>query len=448
MSFEFKQPVVEKKEALDDKWFDRFSACGSFEENEYLGGEKGARENQKKDFILGVCENPTLDYPDLEKINVDQKEQDLLELKKDILEQEDNETIKQVYRWKINAKIAELRMLKETKSGNNRRFLRYSEFIYGKPEKEIFDYTMNQIKKVIDNKIKDPNESLQIAAQRLSDELGSYIQDETGSLAELKYSMKKSSESGNFAKTEYGAEEIKIAFEQALEKYKLSGWEILIDNAHSAISVRQANKTVYIPSDRKMNEKKLTALIEHEIGTHVLRRENGERSKLKLLGLGLDRYLKGEEGIATYEEQKIAGANEFAGFEGHLAISLALGMDGKKRNFREVYEILKDYYFINSKKEESEAIAYAENTAWSRCVRTFRGTTCDTPGFCLTRDIVYREGNVGVWNVIKNNPEEVKRFSVGKYDPSNPRHIWILEQLGISDSDLEDLDAPAEILKS
>ena len=186
---------------------------------------------------------------------------------------------------------------------------------------------------------------------------------------------------------------------------------------------------------------RLKALIEHEIGTHVARREKGERTKLKLLGLGLDRYLKGEEGIATYQEQKIEGANDFSGFDGHFAISLASGIDGKKRNFREVFDILKNYYFIKSKKQTTEgAWESAENSAWSRCIRTFRGTSCQTPGACFTRDIAYREGNIGVWNVIKNNPEEIKRFSVGKYDPGNPRHIWILEQLNITDEDLNKLE--------
>ena len=154
----------------------------------------------------------------------------------------------------------------------------------------------------------------------------------------------------------------------------------------------------------------------------------------------MDRYLKGEEGIATYEEQKIEGTNNFSGFDGHFAISLALGVDGKNRSFREVFEILKDFYFIRSKKEKKEALKSAEESAWNRCVRTFRGTTCKTPGACLTRDIVYREGNIGVWNVIRNNPEEEKRFSVGKYDPSNSRHIWILEQLRITEDDLKNLE--------
>lgn len=29
---------------------------------------------------------------------------------------------------------------------------------------------------------------------------------------------------------------------------------------------------------------------------------------------------------------------------------------------------------------------------------------------------------------------------IGKYDPGNSRHIWIIEQLGISENDLESLE--------
>ncbi len=441
MSFEFKQSMPNKeKEALDDKWYERFSGCGSFEDYEYLGGEKTNRENQKNEFIQGKCKNPTLDYPDLEKMNIAQREQDLLQLKREILDQEGNKTVRQVYRWKINEKIAELRMLKETRNGNDGRFLRYSKFIYGKPKKEIFDYTIGQIKMIISSKINDPNENIRIAAQRLSEELEGIVHTEKPEITELKGFMRENIKSKNFADIEYNTDEIKSAFEQALEKYKLSGWNVIVTGKGAAVSVSQENKNVKVPLNRKMKECNLFALIEHEIGTHVLRRENGERTKLKILGLGLDRYLKGEEGIATFKEQEISEATDFAGLAGHLAIALAMGIDGKKRDFREVYEILKDYYFINSKKEESDARAYAENTAWNRCVRTFRGTTCNSPGVCLTRDIVYREGNIGVWDVVKNNPEEVKRFTVGKYDPSNLRHLWVLEQLAITDNDLEELE--------
>ncbi len=61
-------------------------------------------------------------------------------------------------------------------------------------------------------------------------------------------------------------------------------------------------------------------------------------------------------------------------------------------------------------------------------------------GVCLTKDIIYRQGNIAVCQLLGKNPEELLRFSVEKYDPANPRHIWILDQLGITEKDLDHLN--------
>lgn len=430
----------ENQEALDDKWYDQFGKVGAFQDYEYLTGDKKYREDQKSKFLEGEIENPVLDYPDLEKFDFTEKEQELLELKKDILENEKNEVVKQLYRWKINEKLAQVRMLRNTKEGNDRKFNRYSKFIYGKPEKEIYLYTLTQIEEVVEKKLSDPDEDIRAAAERIKKQVLGLDKKETRDTilrpTEVPVMVEQKDQK------EYSGEEIKKAFEEALKRYEIQGWKVILDTEgkYKAINVGQESKEVRIPEDRKLKLTQLTALIDHEIGTHVARREKGERTKLRLLGLGLDRYLKGEEGIATFREQKVEGMKDFAGFDGHLAISLAMGLDGKKHDFRQVFEILKDYFFIISKKEKSEALKNSQENAWSRCVRTFRGTTCKTEGACLSRDIVYREGNIGVWNIVKNNPQEMKRFSVGKYDPSNPRHIWILDQLGISEDDLEELE--------
>ena len=159
--------------------------------------------------------------------------------------------------------------------------------------------------------------------------------------------------------------------------------------------------------------------------------------------MGLDRYEKGEEGVATMREQVLdEKIEDFAGLEGHLAIGLATGVDGKPRDFRAVYEIMEKYFYfkaLSSGKEPEQALKSAQTIAWNRAVRTFRGTDCQTKGICFTKDIVYREGNIGVWEVVKENPKEMVRFSIGKYDPANERHIWILDQLGISEEDLKEL---------
>ncbi len=79
------------------------------------------------------------------------------------------------------------------------------------------------------------------------------------------------------------------------------------------------------------------------------RRLNGERSKLQLLGLGLDRYEKGEEGIATMREGVLDNEmGDSVGMVSHLAISLAYGLDGVPRNFREVYEIMEKYLYLRA----------------------------------------------------------------------------------------------------
>ena len=69
-----------------------------------------------------------------------------------------------------------------------------------------------------------------------------------------------------------------------------------------------------------------------------------------------------------------------------------------------------------------------------------RSTDCKTPGTVFTKDIVYREGNIGVWELIRTSPNEMKRFNVGKFDPTNPRHLWILTELGITENDLKGLE--------
>jgi hypothetical protein len=39
-----------------------------------------------------------------------------------------------------------------------------------------------------------------------------------------------------------------------------------------------------------------------------------------------------------------------------------------------------------------------------------------------------------------NNSPEQRRFMIGKYDPANARHIWVLDQLNITEEDFDDLE--------
>ena len=90
------------------------------------------------------------------------------------------------------------------------------------------------------------------------------------------------------------AEQILELFEQAIATLQLTDWKVVTDENRRTVSASQEQKTVYLPKDISRTKQKVESLIAHELGTHAQRREHGERSKLRLLGLGLDRYVKGE----------------------------------------------------------------------------------------------------------------------------------------------------------
>ncbi len=446
---------LEQKPALDEHLFDNFAEVAAFQAYEYLDGDKKYRSEQKNQFLSGEINNPTLDYPSLDIDRINQIESSLLAMKREIITGEQNEIVKQTYRWRLNEKIAEARMLKAAVSGDSDRFTRYSEFIYGKPSPDVFNYTVNTIRMSAERNLSSDNVDVQIAATELLESLP---------IVEVpRFTNLPDAETVDFARnqtiTELGdlinmpadvkkldATQIKDVFDYAINKVGADDWSVVIDEKSSktAISVSQETAEVKIPAERSATRSKVEGLILHEIGTHVARRVNGEHSKLKLLGLGLDRYEAGDEGVATMREQALAGkVDDFRGVEKLLGIGLALGTDGQPRDFREVYNILEKYLMFNnlvSGKELIDAHEKSQTSAWNNTVRIFRGTNCKTPGACFTKDIVYRNGSIGVWDVIKNNPSEMSRFNVGKYDPSNHRHIFILEQLGITDSDLSELE--------
>jgi hypothetical protein len=444
------------EQALDEHLYSEVNSLASFQAYEYLSGSPSAREDQKQKFLSGEISDPVLDYPDLDIEQITAKENDLLSKKSEILNLQINEIVKQTYRWKLNEKIAEIRLLRAAAYGDMRRFKKYSEFIYGKPSLDVFNYSVGLIREAASQSLSSDNEQLSTAAKDLLKnlpivpEVTSFDLPDESTVTEA--NIQVMSELGDLVDLgghtgKMDAEQIKDAFSGALHQIEAEGWQVVIDDKTSktAISVNQEKQHVQVPQGRTASTQKVSSLIAHELGTHVYRRVNGERSRLKLLGIGLDRYERGEEGIATMREQALKNQlDDFSGMEGHLAVSLASGLDGNPRDFQQVFQIMQSYYlFSNIKKgkELEEARTKASNSAWNRTVRTFRGTDCQTPGVCFTKDIVYREGNISIWEIIKTDPEEMVRFNVGKYDPSNDRHIWVLEQLGINDNDLQSLES-------
>jgi len=439
--------------SLDEYWFNKLEATGSFED--VFDKESGEQKQQYDLFMSGQIENPNFSYPNINAEEISKVEKKVIALKEELLLKEDRLAIRECYRWRLNERIAYLRMLKSIASGDMHRFKRYSWFLYGRPQPEIFNANLYLLHKQLDLDMQSQNADLQQAALNLNNLLPQTNQSaptpnlpDEQSIASARENTQQLAQnlmpSLEPNKT-YGAEEIQSAFVQALQNLRAPGWQVIIGpETRKVLGVRGASKKVLIGPKQEFSAQRLTELIAHEIGTHVARRQNGERSHLKLLSSGLDRYLPGEEGIATMREQALANkVEEFARLDRHLAIGLVWGIDGIQRNFRQTFEIMETFYYWQSLKSQTEttiAKNKAKEKAWDLCVRIFKGADCTTPGVCYSKDIVYHEGNINIWDVIRDDPKEMIRFNIGKYNPHNPRHLWILSTLGISDEDLENLN--------
>jgi len=373
--------IYKKPKIYDEQLFEQFSKVGTFEAYEYLDGDKKYRNEQKSKFLTGEITNPTLDYPELDIEKINSFDHELTLLKSEICANEPNEVVRQVYRWKINEKIAEARMLKAAAIGdekNLRRFNKYSEFIYGKPSTDVFSYTINSIGDDAIVGLDSENSEIKQAATELLKVLPIMEQSTIASLPDQKIvnfaQAQTEKELGDLIDiptdiTKFDSFQAKAAFDTAIEKIGAEGWTVVIEaeNSKTAVSVSQEDMAVKIPAERTFTRKKVVSLIAHEIFTHVLRRENGERSKLKLLGLGLDRYEAGDDGVATMREQAITGkVDDFRGIDGMLAIGLAQGIDGQPRDFREVYNILEKYYYYNNMKSGKKESAESNNSYFQR----------------------------------------------------------------------------------
>lgn len=458
-------PKVESTDrALDSGWYERLVALGRDDKDvpDSLAGEKESREVQKQLFLRGEIRNPHLETPFIDPEKLQIKEEELLQLKSDILNTEENELVREVYRWKINERVASIRMLRAAHEGKMRTFKRYAEFIYGRPSAEIFAYTVDSVRSRAEACREGSSQELSDAAGSLLDAIpltGEPFNDhgvEHSTFLLAKHNV--DDELGDILRIEsfegkLSGRDLLRVFQDALDILGMSEerggtWRVVLDEETDArvISVDQMNVEVRVPVSAKLSHTELISWLAHEIGTHVLRRRNGERTKLKLLGIGLDRYEGGEEGVATMRGQVASSKSldDFAGLRYHLVASLALGLDGRPRDFRDTFEIMEKYHvfnYLSKGKELEKAERMARNLAYSDCVRLYRGTDCEA-GVILPKDIAYREANIGVYELIGTDEgqAEMMRFSIGKYDPMNPRHIWILDQLGVTEQDLVELD--------
>ncbi len=163
--------------------------------------------------------------------------------------------------------------------------------------------------------------------------------------------------------------------------------------------------TLYIGTRFKVPLHRVDALIQHEVGTHVLTYYNGKQQPLKQLYAGLAGYDEWQEGIAVMAEY-LAGGLTLTRLRLLAARVVAVHAMIAGQSFVETFLLLHEAYGYKLKK------------AYNITVRVFRGGG-------LTKDLVYLRGLVRLLKYYENKGNLTPLF-VGKIAE---KHVPFIEEL-------------------
>lgn len=159
-----------------------------------------------------------------------------------------------------------------------------------------------------------------------------------------------------------------------------------------------------IGSEASLPSTRADALIQHEIGTHVVTHHNGRAQRFHLLAVGLPGYDELQEGLAVLAEYLVGGldAERMRVLAARVVAvhSLVEGAD-----FVETFRLLTGHGFT-------------QRTAFTITTRVYRGGG-------LTKDAMYLRGLVGILDYIAEG-NDFERLFLGKY---GVKHIPVVDEL-------------------
>ncbi|MFT4312604.1 MAG: tyrosine/phenylalanine carboxypeptidase domain-containing protein [Candidatus Woesearchaeota archaeon] len=175
---------------------------------------------------------------------------------------------------------------------------------------------------------------------------------------------------------EYSLDKVMPKFRQAFIKYGIR-WKIAPKSMVASAAVIPSKRTLFLRKDMRFSKKFIRQLIVHEIGTHILRVENGTLQPYRIFESGFPGYLATEEGLALYNQEINNCSNEklmkqYAGRV--LAIDYAL-----THSFSQTFAYLTE-------------LGFSKQDAWRLCMRVKRGLSDTAKSGAYTKDYLYLHG--------------------------------------------------------
>lgn len=436
--------TISHHKSLDQRWYAQFVAHAFVPLSRYFNPPEAVFDEQERLFRAGDIASPDFGAPRVSLDMLNQSVAALEQLSADIDRTEENPLVRDVYCSRISEIVVENKLVRAAASSDTESFFHLSQLLYPLPRREVVARLCADTCTTLVESGADLDTT---AAQTFLTVFRKGAQYESSTLVSFTPPTELFERARAFFERHFASvleclallpdsatpHDLEHAMNTVIALLHIPGWQAHVSGSRTVtITVDHERRLVLIPARRVLSRRRLRELVMHEVVTHVLRRHNGETSRLHLLGIGLDRYLQGEEGIALLRQQLLYSSPRISpqAIERYLGIALAVGLvDGVQRDFRGIYEIMKQYYFLLGSPINGSRDDFAHSKAWNLAVRLFRGASPSQPGMCYTKDVVYLDGLMHLWGALEHDVELQRFFDAGKFDPSNSAHVAVVTSL-------------------
>lgn len=192
-----------------------------------------------------------------------------------------------------------------------------------------------------------------------------------------------------------GSTEAKKYFEKILREYKLANWKVVVSDMASKAAVNSEETTLFINRLSEFSQGELDRLSVHEIGTHVVRHENGKKVSSQVFRYGFPGYIECEEGLAIVSEER-AGLLTNNDLRKYCLRVLACDL-ARYSTFTEVFENLQVHTTVDS--------------AFDITARVKRGLVDTSSSLGYSKDQVYFSGYKKVKSI---DISDIHKLFIGK----------------------------------
>ena len=209
-------------------------------------------------------------------------------------------------------------------------------------------------------------------------------------------------------------DEIVKVFNGVFSELGLKEWSVneSINITKKGEKIGVKNKEILMSKDITRTPFKLRKTIVHEVGTHVLRAHNGERTSFEALSKpNLSSYLDIEEGLAIWNEMNM-GVLTKRWLRNRAALVWAIYL-GRDMSFRELYNVVLG--------------VLPKKTAFDTVYRVKRGLGDTSYPGIYAKDSVYYRGLRRVMRKLEKEPRLYKELYAGKIDFK--QCVWVEEGL-------------------